>query len=107
MNPTAKDFLRWKAAPKPEPQKQPEPLGIYPHTGFLSANETARERTGRLIEAMAAGYELSHDDYLYFYGQRCKNATWVRRQDKKCQLKSGALKAAIARGTTSILGGFR
>lgn len=74
MNTLTKRFLQYRSQPK-TPAAPPAAPKVYPHTGFLSQTETAAARMERLVEARAAGYHLTNDDFNWMLNHRSFSCT--------------------------------
>lgn len=73
-------FMAYRATPKPKlPTEAVVVQKKYPHSGFLTTDETKEERMERLVEAKARGYWLENDDIAFLKMHRSFGCTIRQR----------------------------
>lgn len=110
MNPLTARFLAYRKQPKklapPLPVVDPKfPKGLYPHCGFLTKEETMRERMGRLVEAKAVGYKFSEEDFQFWRSRIIHEFQWLKRGARKAAKLQEHLRMKYEYGTKYPLSG--
>lgn len=101
-------FLAYRQQPKATAVYGPFPQPVYPHSGFLTADESSESRLQRLTEARAQGFALSELDNRYVYQHSIERAFYyhkggsINARDKR-QLHAFAIEQFIIKSTTKPL----